>query len=85
MVFEVFRLPCILISELNQLRCCSKGSEPKWGKNGHLRISYCSSAVERADKTIEKMRRESDWEETFQLEAGTERKFMKFLIKGATT
>lgn len=45
---------------------------------------YCSPAVEHADRTIEKKGRGNDWEEAFQLEAKTERKFMKFLIKSAT-
>lgn len=37
--------------------------------------------MERADRTVEKKGKENDWEEVFRLEAETESKFMKFLIK----
>lgn len=68
-----------LISDLDPPGCCSQGSEPKSGKNVPLRISYCSSAVERAEDHREEGK--GNWEEGFQSEAETERKFMKFLIK----
>lgn len=41
--------------------------------------------MEHADRTVEKKGRKNDWEEAFQLEAKTRRKFMKFLIKSVTT
>lgn len=46
---------------------------------------YCSSAVEYADRTAEKRGRGKDWEEAFQSEAKTKRKFVKFLIKSVIT
>lgn len=79
-VFEKFWLPYILTSEPNPPRWCSKGLEPKLGKNARLRISYCSSAMQHADWTVGKKGGGNDWKEAFQLEAETERKFMKFLI-----